>query len=151
MSQIEVKAIAKGIRISPRKVGVVADLIRRRSVADALVILDNTERKSAQPIIKLLNSAVANATNNFKLSPQGLEIKTIMVTEGVTMKRYKMVGYGRRGRPRPILKRSSHVTIVLTAPAPKTEAKTPAKPAASAKKAPVKKVAPKQANKEAKK
>jgi large subunit ribosomal protein L22 len=152
MSEIELKAIAKNIRISPRKVAVVTDLVRRRSVSDALTILEHTERKAAGPVIKLINSAVANGKNNLRLSNdvlQSLDIKTIMVTEGSTMRRYKFVGTGRRAKPRPMLKRSSHITVVLSAPAPSekkevkkpAEAKAPAKPAA-------KKAAPK---KEAKK
>ncbi|USN97483.1 MAG: 50S ribosomal protein L22 [Candidatus Nomurabacteria bacterium] len=133
-----IKAIAKDIRISPRKVAVVADLVRRRTVADALVILEHTERKAALPIIKVINSAVANARHNLRMSNDDLEklvIKTIMVTEGsVKLKRYAFVGTGRRARPRPMLKRSSHITVVLTSAAAvdekkkedKKEVKTPA-------------------------
>jgi large subunit ribosomal protein L22 len=138
MSEIELKAVAKNIRISPRKVAVVTDLVRRRSVSDALTILEHTERKAAGPVIKLINSAVANGKNNLRLSNdilQSLDIKTIMVTEGSTMKRYKFVGTGRRARPRPMLKRSSHITVVLSATAPE-EKKEAKKPAVS--KAPVK-------------
>lgn len=143
MSEVQVKAIAKGIRISPRKVGVVADLVRRRSVADALIILSHTQRNAAQPITKLINSAVANARHNLKLSVDDikkLEIQTIMVTEAPSMKRYKFVGAGRRAKPRPMLKRSSHVTVILsvtptTTSAPKkVEAKAPAKKTTVAKK-----------------
>lgn len=133
----QIKAIAKDIRISPRKVAVVAELVRRRTVADALVILEHAERKAALPISKVINSAVANARHNLRMSNddlQKLEIETIMVTEGsAKLKRYAFVGTGRRARPRPMLKRSSHVTVVLSSPV-KTEVKTPAK------KAPVKPV-----------
>lgn len=160
----EIKAIARDIRISPRKVAVVADLVRRRSVADALVILEHTERKAAGPIIKVINSAVANAKHNNRLSVeqlQALEIETIMVTEGSSFKRYKFVGAGRRARPRPMVKKSSHVTVVLVSPEVREvkkevkENKAPAKPASKkaetktpVKKTEVKKAAPK---KEAKK
>lgn len=145
----EIKAISKGIRISPRKVAVVADLVRRRSVADALVILSHTDRKSAEPIIKCINSAVANAKHNNRLSVeelQALEIKTIMVTDGGAFKRYKFVGAGRRARPRPMLKRSSHLTVVLSSVVQK-ETSAPAKKATvkSDAKAPVKKAAAKSA------
>lgn len=132
---MQVKAIAKGIRISPRKVAVVAGLVRRRSVADALVILSHTERSAAQPITKLINSAVANARHNLKLSPEDikkLEIQTIMVTEAPSTRRYKFVGTGRRARPRPMLKRSSHITVILALPQAK-EATNPSKDAKSAK------------------
>lgn len=135
MSQTEVKAIAKGIRISPRKVGVVVALVRRRTVPDALTILENTQRKAAQPVAKLINSAVANARNNLRMPTadiNSLEIKSIMVTEGSSMKRYKFVGHGRRAKPRPMLKRSSHITVVLSTPGPQvsvkpTESATPVK------------------------
>jgi len=135
----EVKAIAKDIRISPRKVAVVADLVRRRTVSDALVILEHTDRRASEPVTKVINSAVANARHNLRLPNdelQKLEIQTIMVTEGsAKLKRYAFVGHGRRARPRPMLKRSSHITVVLASP---TEAKketkevkeTPAKKAA---------------------
>lgn len=130
---VQVKAIAKGIRISPRKVGEVAALVRRRSVGDALVILEHTQRKAAQPVVKVINSAVANARHNLRISTEDLEIHTIMVTEGMTMKRYKFVGTGRRARPRPMLKRSSHITVVLSGKAPAVKAE---KPQASKKTAP---------------
>ena len=127
MSEVQIKAIAKGIRISPRKVAVVADLVRRRSVADALIILSHTQRNAAAPITKLINSAVANGRHNLKLGAddiQKLEIETIMVTEAPSMKRYKFVGAGRRAKPRPMLKRSSHVIVILSVPASKESTKT---------------------------
>lgn len=139
MSEIQIKAIAKNIRISPRKVAVVADLVRRRSVSDALTILEHTERKAAGPIIKVINSAVANGRNNLRLSNEileSLDIHTIMVTEGTTLKRYKFVGAGRRAKPRPMLKRSSHVTVILSVPqenAKKVAVKASAKPVAAKK------------------
>lgn len=148
----EIKAIAKGIRISPRKVAVVSDLVRRRSVSDALVILEHTDRKAAQPITKVINSAVANARHNLRMSNedlQKLEVQTIMVTDGGAYKRYKFVGTGRRARPRPMLKRSSHITVVLAYPlaekSQKKEVKVETKP--EVKKAPAKKAAVKPAPK----
>ena len=130
--QVEVKAVLKGLRISPRKVGVVASLVRRRTVADALVILTNTQRKASAPLIKLINSAVANAKHNNGLDTKDLKIKTIMVTEAPSMPtRYKFVGAGRRAKPRPMTKRSSHVTVVLVGEKPATKA--PAKPKAATK------------------
>lgn len=145
MSQTEVKAIAKGIRISPRKVGVVVALIRRRTVTDALVILENTQRKAAQPVAKLINSAVANARNNLRMPTadiNSLEIKSIMVTEGSSMKRYKFVGHGRRAKPRPMLKRSSHITVVLSTPATEVETKTKSSKAPKASTKPTKSTSP---------
>lgn len=135
MSEVQVKAIAKGIRISPRKVGVVASLVKKRTVSEALTILEHTERKAALPITKLINSAAANARHNLKLSAdevQNLDITTIMVTEGISLKRYKFVGTGRRARPRPMLKRSSHITVILGTLESKAKLKSP-KAAASSK------------------
>lgn len=86
MSQTEVKAIAKGIRISPRKVGVVVALVRRRTVPDALTILENTQRKAAQPVAKLINSAVANARNNLRMPTadiNSLEISSLWLLKGL--------------------------------------------------------------------
>jgi large subunit ribosomal protein L22 len=132
----QIKAIAKGIRISPRKVGVVASLVKKRTVKEALTILEHTPRAAALPITKLINSAAANARHNLKLSAdevQNLDIATIMVTEGTTMKRYKFVGHGRRARPRPMLKRSSHITIILGKLEPKSDSKSEAKSSAKLK------------------
>lgn len=129
---VEVKAIAKGVRISPRKVGVVASLVKKRTVSEALTILEHTERKAALPISKLINSAAANARHNLKLSEaevQALDITTIMVTEGITLKRYKFVGTGRRARPRPMLKRSSHITVILGKLESKSKLKSKSTPA----------------------
>lgn len=140
MSEVQVKAIAKGIRISPRKVGVVASLVKKRTVSEALTILEHTERKAALPITKLINSAAANARHNLKLSAdevQNLEITTIMVTEGISLKRYKFVGTGRRARPRPMLKRSSHITVILGKLESKAKLKSPK--AAASKSAPASK------------
>jgi len=155
----EVKAIAKDIRISPRKVAVVADLVRRRTVSDALVILEHTDRRASEPVTKVINSAVANARHNLRLPNdelQKLEVQTIMVTEGsAKLKRYAFVGHGRRARPRPMLKRSSHITVVLATPQTETKkkevkeapkaTKTEAKP--EVKKTPVKKPAVKKETK----
>lgn len=117
MSKVEVRAIAKDVRISPRKVGLVAALVRRRTVEDSLTILENTPKEAAQPIIKLINSAAANARNNLRVSADDssrLRISTIMVTEGLSLKRYKFIGKGRKAIPRPMQKRSSHITVVLS-------------------------------------
>ncbi len=78
-----VSSVAKGVRMSPRKVGVVASLVRGRTVSDALTILQHTPRRAAEPVIKAIQSAKANADNNHDLKPDTLTISAITVTPGV--------------------------------------------------------------------
>ncbi len=104
------KAVAKYIRISPTKVKIVIDLIRGKSVAEAKAILMATRRAACEPVIKLLNSAVANAENNLELSKDNLYVAEIYVNKGPTLKRFQPRA---RGRAMQILKRSSHITIIL--------------------------------------
>jgi len=105
-----VKAQAKYVRTSPRKVREVVDLIRGKSVADARATLVFTNRAAAHDVAKVLNSAVANAENNDNLSADDLYIKTAYVNEGPTLKRWKFRAMGRVNR---IRKRSSHITIIV--------------------------------------
>ena len=105
-----VKAQAKYVRTSPRKVREVVDLIRGKSVADARATLVFTNRAAAYDVAKVLNSAVANAENNANLSADDLYIKTAYVDEGPTLKRWKFRAMGRVNR---IRKRSSHITIIV--------------------------------------
>ncbi|GBE16273.1 50S ribosomal protein L22 [bacterium BMS3Abin15] len=106
------KAIAKisNLRISPKKVRLVAGLVKGLDVSDARVYADNTIKKSSPYIIKLLNSAIANAENNFGLDKDNLYIYDIQVGEGVKLKRWMPRAYGRATM---ILKRSSNVLITL--------------------------------------
>ncbi|MCD5396522.1 MAG: 50S ribosomal protein L22 [Candidatus Pacebacteria bacterium] len=106
----EVVAKLRYLRITPRKVRLVADLIRKKPAKEALVILDFTNKKAARPLKKLLNSAIANAKNNFQLDPEKLYISKITVDEGPKYKRYLPRA---RGRADLILKRTSHITLVL--------------------------------------
>jgi len=106
----EVVAKLRYLRIAPRKVRLVADLIRKKPVNEALVILDFTRKKAALPLKKLLNSAIANAKNNFQLDPSNLYISKITVDEGPKYKRWMPRA---RGRADLILKRTSHITLVL--------------------------------------
>ncbi len=107
----EVVAKLRHLRIAPRKVRLVADLIRKKPVNEALVILDFTRKKAALPLKKLLNSAIANAKNNFQLDPSNLYISKITVDEGPKYKRWMPRA---RGRADLILKRTSHITLVLS-------------------------------------
>jgi len=108
---MQVKAHLRNIRISPRKVRVVAALVRGRNVSDAKTQLTFLMRKAALPIIKLIDSAVANAAHNFKLDPKELYISEIFVNEGQTLKR----GMPRaRGSSYTIRKRMSHISLTLS-------------------------------------
>jgi large subunit ribosomal protein L22 len=105
-----VKAIAKGVRISPRKVSVVAALVRGRSVEDALTILEHTPRRSALAVSKVIKSAQANADHNHGYKPNTLQITEISVTAGPRIKRYRPMA---RGRANPFQKKSAHIRVVV--------------------------------------
>jgi large subunit ribosomal protein L22 len=107
---MEVKASARGLPISPQKIRLVIDEVRGKDADQALAILRFMPQKGAEFVSKLVASAVANAENNFELNRQDLFIKTIFADEGLKMKRMKA---GARGRYKPRVKRSSHVTVIL--------------------------------------
>lgn len=106
-----VKATAKQVRISPRKTNLVAALVRGRSTSDAKVILDHTPKRAAKAIQKVLKSAVANAETNHKLASDSLQIQSIEVSPGSTLKRFH---FASRGRVHPIRHRSSHITVIIS-------------------------------------
>ena len=103
-------AVAKYIRISPRKVGLVLDLIRNKPVDLALAILKHTPKAACEDLQKLLNSAVANAENNHNMDKNNLYVAECFVCPGPILKRIRPGDHGRAFR---ILKRTSHVTLVL--------------------------------------
>lgn len=107
---MEVKAHARYIRMSPRKVRLIADLVRGKNVRQAETALRFIGRASSVPVLKLLRSAIANAKNNFKLSDENLYVKKITVDGGPVLKRWQPRAFGRAGM---IRKRSSHITIIL--------------------------------------
>ncbi|KRM93151.1 50S ribosomal protein L22 [Lentilactobacillus senioris] len=104
-------ATAKTVRIAARKVRLVVDLVRGKSVAEALAILKFTPRGASPVVAKVLNSAVANAENNFDLDSQDLYISKAIVNEGPTLKRFRPRA---KGSASPINKRTSHITIVVS-------------------------------------
>ena len=108
---VAVRASAKYVRSAPRKARLVMDHIRGKDLADARAILRHTPRAAAADISKLLESAVANAENNFELDPDDLKIGRAVVDEGPTIKRFRPRAQGRVTR---INKRTSHMTITLT-------------------------------------
>ncbi|MBR1376964.1 MAG: 50S ribosomal protein L22 [Bacilli bacterium] len=105
---MEAYAIAKGVRISPRKARLVIDLIRGKSVIEAHNILNNLNNDAARYTIKVLDSAVANAENNMGLKRENLIVSEAYANEGVVLKRMK---FGSRGHVDPIKKRTSHITV----------------------------------------
>jgi large subunit ribosomal protein L22 len=107
---VEAKAVAKYIRIAPRKIRIVMDLIRGKKVADAFAILKFTPKVGADVIEKVLKSAVANAEHNFDMNVDNLYVSEAFVDQGPTMKR---IHPRSRGQAFKILKRSSHVTVVV--------------------------------------
>ncbi len=108
---MEARAIAKGVRIPPRKARLVIDLIRGKNVVEADKILNNLNKEAARLIRKVLTSAVANAENNMGLKKETLVVKEAFVDEGQTLKRMK---FGSRGHVDPIKKRTSHITVVVS-------------------------------------
>lgn len=108
---MEAYAIAKGVRIAPRKARLVIDLIRGKSVEEADKILKNINKEASRLSRKVLVSAVANAENNLGLNKKDLIVKEAIVNEGQTMKRMK---FGSRGHVDPIKKRTSHIKIVVS-------------------------------------
>ncbi len=111
MAETTVKAYAKGVRLAPRKVSLVASLVRGRTVADALVILSHTPKRAAKPLVKLLESAKANALNNHRVQEDGLVITTLSVTAGERLKRYRPAAHG---RALPFQRKTSNVKVVIS-------------------------------------
>ena len=108
--KITVRAYLKELRLAPRKVAVVASLVRGRRVDDALIILAHTPRRSAKSLAKVISSARANATNNHNLTPDSLKIATLSVTAGARLKRFRPVS---RGMAHPFQKRTSNILVEI--------------------------------------
>jgi large subunit ribosomal protein L22 len=126
---MSVNATAKGVKISPRKLGEIVALVRGRTVDDALIILNHTPRRGAVAVQKVIESARANATHNHNFKSEGLNIIEIGVTPGPSLKRYRPAAHG---RALPFKRRSSHIRVVIDgtlrpAPKPKAAAKETAK------------------------
>jgi large subunit ribosomal protein L22 len=107
---MEVKAIAKDTGISPRKVRLVVDMVRGKRVEEALALLKFSTTPTAKVVAKVVKSASANAENNFQMDPADLRIVSIFADEARTIKRFRPRA---RGRAAPILKRSSHITVIV--------------------------------------
>lgn len=111
MTQTTVRAYIKNVDQPPRKISLVAGLVRGRTVADALVILSHTPKRAAKPVVKAIESAKANAVNNHNADQKTLVISTLSVTIGTRVKRFKPAS---RGRALPFQKKSSNILVELT-------------------------------------
>lgn len=104
------RAVGRYIRISPSKVRIVINLIRGKKVDEARAILMNTPNGACEPVLKVLNSAIANAENNLELNRDSLIVAEAFADQGPTLKRFQPRSQGRAYK---ILKRSSHITVIL--------------------------------------
>lgn len=107
---MEARAIVRNVRMTPRKVKLIADLIRGKDAGTAMAIIMNTPKAASEVMAKLLKSAVANAENNHNMNTDKLFVKMVHVAPGPIMKRVRPRAQGRAFR---ILKRTSHITLVL--------------------------------------
>mgnify|MGYP006062402339 CR=1 FL=1 len=107
----QAKAIARTVRIAPRKVRLVVDLIRGKQVGEAVAILRHTPKAASPVVEKVLKSAVANAEHNYELDVNNLVVSEIFVDEGPTLKRFRPRA---QGRASSINKRTSHITLVVS-------------------------------------
>lgn len=107
---MEVKAKLNNLRIAPRKVRAIVNLIKGKDISVALSQLEYFVRKPVGPIKKLLNSAIANAENNFNMVKENLYIKELIVDEGIKLKRFRAKGFGRAAS---IQKKTSHIRLLL--------------------------------------
>ena len=107
---MESRSTQKHIRISPRKVKIVLDLIRGKDLGVAIGILKNTPKAASEHVLKLLNKVAADAVNNFQMDPETLYVSECFVCPGMTLKRIMARGKGSADR---ILKRTSHITIAV--------------------------------------
>ena len=107
---MEAKAVAKYVRMSPIQLKPIADLVRGKDLNEALNILKFTPGKGSEIVEKVVQSAAANAENNFDMNPDNLYVAEISANQGPTMKRFRA---GAQGRASMILKRSSHVAVTL--------------------------------------
>jgi large subunit ribosomal protein L22 len=106
----EVKAKLNNLRMAPRKVRAITNLIKNKDVNRALDQLEHFIRRPVSPVRKLLNSAIANAENNFNMVKDNLYIKSVVVEEGAKLRRFRAKGFG---RAEPIQKKTSHIIIIL--------------------------------------
>ena len=119
---MNVRATAKFVGTSNRKVGLVAAVIRGQKAQNAVTLLQQTPKRATEPVGKVLASAIANAENNYNLNARNLVVESVLVGPGRTLKRFRPRA---QGRAFPIRKRTSHITVVLSDSAAKDVAATP--------------------------
>lgn len=137
---MEIIAKSKHLRLSPRKLRLVADLIRGLSLNEALDVLGTLNQRAAHPILLTLKQGIGNAVNNFDLLKDSLKIKEIQVQEAPTLKRWRAAS---RGRAHRLQKRTSHLQITLSGQKSQEKPKTlPKEKSASGRKKPAKKPSP---------
>lgn len=107
---MEVRAQARYVRIAPRKVRIVTDLVKGKGTDEAIALLRYTPKRAVGMLSKLLRSAIANAGNNHEMDTSNLYVYQVYVDEGPTLKRFRPRAMGRASR---IRKRTSHITIIL--------------------------------------
>lgn len=107
---MEARAVSRHLRIAPRKARLVVDMIRGKTVGEALMILDFVPKKAARMVTKTLKSVIANAENTHRVDVDRLYVRTAKVDPGATMKRFLPRAHG---RATPVRKRTSHITIVV--------------------------------------
>jgi large subunit ribosomal protein L22 len=107
---MEVKAVVKDTGVSPQKIRLLVDMVRGKKVEEALNMLRFSPSPLARVVAKVVKSAAANAENNFQMEPSDLRIVTIYADEAKPMKRFRPIS---RGRAHPIIKRSSHITVIV--------------------------------------
>lgn len=107
---MEIKAKLNNLRLAPRKVRAVSNLIKGKNVIDALGQLDVMAKRPSLPVLKLLKSAISNAENTYNMVKENLYVKSIRVDEGVKLKRFKAKGFGRVS---PLEKKASHISLIL--------------------------------------
>lgn len=108
---MDVKSTAKTVRVTPRKARLALDLVRGKSVEEALAILEFTPNKSAKAVAKVVKTAAADATHNFQLNEDALYIKTCYANEGLVMKRFMPRA---KGNASSIMKRTSNITVIVS-------------------------------------
>ncbi|MBC7746401.1 50S ribosomal protein L22 [Pedobacter sp.] len=119
------KAMAKGVAMAPRKISLVASLVRGRTVADALIILSHTPKRAARPVEKVISSAKANAVNTHGFDEKTLVIKSLEVTAGPRLKRFRPAAMG---RALPYQKKSTHILVIVAGTLKPKKAAKVAKP-----------------------
>jgi len=110
MAEIEIRAMAKNVRMTPRKVRLVGAAVKGKKVSEAMAMLRFMPHRASTPILKAVKSAAANAENNFDLDPNDLYVANIIADPGATLRRFRAKARGRVG---PLHKHSSHITVVV--------------------------------------